>query len=101
MAVISLPDEEELKDLVKGKKKDKLQKTKSQIVHFGSSKNRQYKDSTKYGLFSHLDYYNPSLPKDDPVNVHADQMRRAFKARFEKTKNVVYSASWFSDKYLW
>ena len=57
-------------------------------VHFGSSLYEQYKDKTGLKLYSHKD--------------HLDKERRKrYKARHEKTRHKKYSASWFSDKYLW
>lgn len=55
-------------------------------VHFGDNRYEQFKDQTKLGSYSHLD--------------HGDvKRRRAYYARHGKAK--LYSAKWFSHKYLW
>jgi len=57
-------------------------------VHFGDNRYSQYKDKTGLGLYTHLD--------------HLDKDRRArYKKRHEGTRHKKYSASWFSDQYLW
>ena len=66
-------------------------KTKrTQRVPFGSRQPlyEQYKDSTGLKLYSRLD--------------HGDNERRKnYKARHEKTRHKKFSASWFSDRFLW
>ena len=57
-------------------------------VHFGSSSHQQYKDRTPLKLYSHLDHLDP-------------ERRRLFKIRFEKSRHVKWSPSYFSDRYLW
>lgn len=57
-------------------------------VHFGDIRYEQYKDTTPLKLYSHKN--------------HLDKERRKrYKARHEKTRHRKYSASWFSDKFLW
>jgi hypothetical protein len=64
-------------------------KTKrTQRVPFGQIGYEQYKDSTGLKLYSRLD--------------HGDEERRKnYKARHEKTRHKKFSASWFSDNFLW
>lgn len=58
------------------------------VVHFGDKRFSQYKDTTGVGAYSHLD--------------HLDMRRREnYKSRHEKTRHIVNSPSWFSDKFLW
>lgn len=57
-------------------------------VHFGSSINNHYKDSTGLGAWSHKN--------------HLDKKKRAnFKKRFERYRHNKYSPAWFSDRFLW
>ena len=56
-------------------------------VHFGDSRYQQYKDSTGLGIYSKLDHNDPDR-------------RRAYYARHGKTPTL-YSAKYFSHKYLW
>jgi hypothetical protein len=59
-----------------------------QKVPFGSSIYPQYRDSTGLKLYSRLD--------------HNDEKRRQnYKARHESTRHKKWSASWFSDTFLW
>ena len=55
-------------------------------VHFGDDRYEQYEDKTPLRLFSHLDHRDP-------------KRRASFLARHGKP--VVYSANWFSQKFLW
>jgi hypothetical protein len=57
-------------------------------VHFGNPSYEQYKDRTPLKFYSHLDHLDP-------------ERRRLFKLRFEKTRHVKWSPSYFSDRYLW
>ncbi len=55
-------------------------------VHFGDNRYEQYRDSTSLKLYKHLD--------------HGDKKRQ--KAYFDRHgKAELYSAKWFSHKYLW
>jgi len=55
-------------------------------VHFGDDRYEQYQDKTSLKLYSKLD--------------HKDEKRkRAYYSRHGKAK--MYSAKWFSHKYLW
>ena len=56
-------------------------------VHFGSSSNLHYKDSTGLGVWSKFDHNDK-------------ERRRLFRARF-KTPGKKYGARWFSWHYLW
>jgi hypothetical protein len=59
----------------------------NKTVHFGDNRYQQYTDSTSLKLYSHLD--------------HLDKIRRKnYYARHGKKANL-YSAKWFSHKYLW
>lgn len=56
-------------------------------VHFGDSRYQQWRDSTPLKAFTHLD--------------HRDEKRRAaYYARHGRSAEM-YSAKWFSHKYLW
>jgi len=63
--------------------------TKRQIrIPFGDVNYEHYRDTTGLKLYSRLD--------------HNDTKRRAaYKARHELTRHKKYSASWYSDNYLW
>ena len=66
---------------------DKITK-RQQRVPFGDNRYEQYRDSTGLKLYSRLD--------------HNDPKRRAdYKARHEKTRHKIFSASWYADNYLW
>ena len=55
-------------------------------VHFGDNRYQQYRDTTTLKLYKHLD--------------HNDVKRR--KAYYDRHgKAEMYSAKWFSHKYLW
>lgn len=56
-------------------------------IHFGDNRYQQYKDSTQLKLYSHLD--------------HNDTKRRkSYYARHGKNAEM-YTAKWFSHKFLW
>lgn len=74
------------KSTKKNKKYDAILNDGS-VVSFGQIGYQQYKDNA-LGLYKDLD--------------HLDTKRRdLFKKRFEKTRHVKYSPSWFSDRFLW
>ena len=55
-------------------------------VHFGDNRYQQYQDKTTLKLYKHLD--------------HKDEKRK--KAYYDRHgKATIYSAKWFSHKYLW
>ncbi len=57
------------------------------VVHFGDNRYQQYKDQTDLKLYSKLD--------------HNDSVRRkAYYARHGKN-TAMYTAKWFSHKFLW
>lgn len=61
---------------------------KVKTVQFGDKRYEQYKDSTPLKLYQRLN--------------HGDkERRRLYKIRHEKDRHVMYTAGWFSDKYLW
>jgi len=60
---------------------------KDKTIHFGDNRYEQYKDSTKLQLFAHLN--------------HSDRKRKNnYYSRHGKEAKL-YSAKWFSHKYLW
>lgn len=56
-------------------------------VHFGDSRYQQYKDSTPLKLYKNLD--------------HGDKFRRKRYYDRHGKDAILYSAHWFSNKYLW
>lgn len=56
-------------------------------VHFGDNRYQQYKDHTSLKLYSHLD--------------HGDKQRRERYYQRHGRKARLYSAKYFSHKYLW
>jgi hypothetical protein len=61
---------------------------KRKPIHFGQLGYQHYLDSTPLKLYTNLN--------------HLDEKRRyLFKKRFEKSRHKKYSASWFSDQFLW
>ena len=61
---------------------------KPKLVNFGSLSNQHYKDSTGLNLYSHL-------------NHNYEQRRKNFKKRFARLLDKKYTATWFSNNYLW
>jgi len=59
-----------------------------QKIPFGDKRYEQFSDSTGLKLYSRLDHGDP-------------ERRKNYKARHEKTRHKKWSASWFSDNYLW
>ena len=57
------------------------------MVHFGDARYEQYRDSTPLRLFAHLDHGDP-------------ERRRLYYARHGRQAEL-YSAKWFSHRYLW
>ena len=82
---ISIPDEYEF-TISKNKKKKYDVVVNGKKISFGSRDHQQFFD--KIGAYSHL-------------NHNDENRRRLFKSRFEKTRNVIMSPSWFSDQFLW
>jgi hypothetical protein len=60
---------------------------KDKTIHFGDNRYQQYKDQTKLKLYEHLD--------------HLDKKRRELYYKRHGTEAKLYSAKWFSHKYLW
>ena len=56
-------------------------------VHFGDNRYEQFKDSTGLGVYSHLNHGN------------LERRKRYYSRHGTKTK--LYSAKWFSHKFLW
>ena len=76
----------------RGKKYDSIIEDKvtkrQQRVPFGDVSFQQYRDTTGLKLYSRLDHNDP-------------KRRAAYKARHEKTRHKKFSASWYSDTFLW
>lgn len=86
----------EFKKSTRKGKKYMVKTASGKWVHFGSSSNEQFKDSTGLGLYSHLDHNDT-------------ERRRKYLARAKGIKNkkgeLTYrdkeSANYFSTRFLW
>jgi hypothetical protein len=58
------------------------------MIHFGDTRYQHYEDKTYLKLYSNLNHYD-------------EERQNNYKKRHNKTRHKLYSASWFSDNYLW
>ena len=82
---------EKLYEIEKSQRKHKkykvIFKDGKKSIHFGDNRYEQYKDSTKLKCYSHLD--------------HNDKTRKLLYYKRHGTIANIYSAKYFSHKYLW
>lgn len=86
----------EFEESTQNKKKYMVVTPKGKLVHFGHTDYQQYKDSTRLGIYSHMDHLDKKRRKD-----YLRRSKGIKNAQGKLTANDPESANYYARRYLW